>query len=204
MHLHDPPSNYVLPDSPVHRLPAGMKVASALALIIGTVLIPWKFVGWLVAPLIVVLVVIVLSRIPLMRLLKRVILLEPFALGVAVLSLFQPGGWRIFLLVMAKCTICFVTTILLSWTTPVSEMIRVLRAVRVPTLLITTMLLMHRYLFVLMDETQRMRRARASRTFVKRRGFEWKMLSTVLGQLFIRSMDRADRVYAAMCARGWR
>ncbi len=66
------------------------------------------------------------------------------------------------------------------------------------------MLLMHRYLFVLGHEAHRMNRARACRTFRNTRRFQWQSLSTVIGQLFIRSADRADRVYAAMCARGWR
>jgi energy-coupling factor transporter transmembrane protein EcfT len=29
-------------------------------------------------------------------------------------------------------------------------------------------------------------------------------MATVISQLFIRSSERAERIYAAMCARGWR
>jgi cobalt/nickel transport system permease protein len=122
---------------------------------------------------------------------------------VAILSLFQPGGWQAFVLIVSRCTLCFITAILLGATTPVTELVQVLRKVRVPSLLITTMLLMHRYLFVLLDESQRMRRARASRTFVKRRHLEWRTMASIIGQLFIRSVERAERVYAAMSARGW-
>jgi cobalt/nickel transport system permease protein len=63
---------------------------------------------------------------------------------------------------------------------------------------------MHRYLFVLVDEGERMRRARASRTFVRRRGHQWQTLATIVGQLFVRASERAERIYAAMCARGWK
>jgi len=83
-------------------------------------------------------------------------------------------------------------------------MLRVLRQMRVPALLITTLALMFRYLFVLADETQRMRRARASRTFARGRGVAWRTLATVAGQLFIRASERAERIYDAMCARGWK
>jgi cobalt/nickel transport system permease protein len=55
-----------------------------------------------------------------------------------------------------------------------------------------------------MDEAERMQRARASRTFTKRRFALWKVLGTVMGQLFVRSTERAERIYAAMCARGWK
>jgi energy-coupling factor transporter transmembrane protein EcfT len=49
-----------------------------------------------------------------------------------------------------------------------------------------------------------MRRARACRTFTRGRRFEWNVLATVLGQLFIRASERAERIYDAMCARGWK
>jgi cobalt/nickel transport system permease protein len=48
-----------------------------------------------------------------------------------------------------------------------------------------------------------MRRARASRTFNQGRLRAWGTLATVIGQLFVRSTERAERIYAAMIARGW-
>jgi cobalt/nickel transport system permease protein len=63
---------------------------------------------------------------------------------------------------------------------------------------------MHRYLFVLLDESERMRRARASRTFQRQRRVRWNLLGSVVGQLFVRASERAERIYAAMCARGWK
>ena len=63
---------------------------------------------------------------------------------------------------------------------------------------------MHRYLFVLVEEAERMRRARASRTFKPRRGARWHAMSTVVGQFFVRASERAERIYDAMCARGWK
>jgi cobalt/nickel transport system permease protein len=64
--------------------------------------------------------------------------------------------------------------------------------------------LMCRYLPVLAEESRRMQRARASRTFSSKRTLAWQNLTTVIGQLFIRSADRAERIYLAMCARGWK
>jgi len=93
--------------------------------------------------------------------------------------------------------------ILLANTTPFSELLGVLRRIHFPALMITTLALMYRYLFVLVDETERMQRARVSRTFTKQRAHVWKSLATVIGQLFVRSTERAERIYAAMSARGW-
>ena len=188
-------------DSPVHRLPAGLKLIAALAMIFCVVLLP----AWCLAGIAILLAGVALaSRVPPGFLARRLLLLEPFVLGVALLALVQPGGERVFLLIVTKSTLCLFTVVLLSNTTPFAELLAVLRRARFPALLITTLALMYRYLFVLVDETERMRRARACRTFTKGRAALWKTLGTVIGQLFIRSTERAERIYAAMCARGWK
>ncbi|HUL77166.1 MAG TPA: CbiQ family ECF transporter T component, partial [Vicinamibacteria bacterium] len=60
----------------------------------------------------------------------------------------------------------------------------------------TTIALMYRYLFVLIDEAGRMQRARASRTLRPSRAFEWRSTAALAGQLFLRSTERAERIYA--------
>jgi cobalt/nickel transport system permease protein len=191
-------------ESPVHRLPAAVKLAGALALVVGVLLVsPLRPIG-LAFMALPVLAIAAVSCIPWWFLVRRLLLLEPFVLGVAVLALFQRGGWYLFLVLIGKCTLCLLTMLLLANTTPFAELLRVLRAVHVPALLVTTLSLMYRYLSVLVDETQRMRRARMSRTFTAQRTRAWRTMATVLTQLFIRTTERAERIYAAMCARGWR
>jgi cobalt/nickel transport system permease protein len=200
---HDFLDRYSRLNSPIHRLPAAAKLALALALVAATLLLsPSRpmLLGGMAAFL---LAVAGLSRIPWWFLLRRLVLLEAFVLGVAILALFQPDGWRLFLFLIAKCTLCVLVMVLLSNTTPFSELLRVLKTARMPALLVTTLALMYRYLFVLVDEAQRMKRARQSRTFSSQRTRAWGTLATVVSQLFIRSSERAERVYAAMCARGW-
>ncbi len=97
-----------------------------------------------------------------------------------------------------------VTVIILSNTTQFSELLSVLRRFHVPAIFITVLALMYRYLFVLIDETERMHRARLSRTFMKRKTQLWRTLATLVGQLFVRSTERAEKIYAAMTARGWK
>jgi cobalt/nickel transport system permease protein len=191
-------------DSPVHRLPAALKFAVALALVLMTVLLPRSQPAGLGIVAVVLVLVAIVSRIPPLFLLKRLLLLEPLVLGVAVLMLFQPDGLRVFLILLLKTNLCLLATILLSNTTPFAEMLRVLKRIHVPWLMVSTLTLMHRYLFVLVDESERMRRARSSRTFTHGRRFHWHTLATVLGQLFIRATGRAERIYDAMCARGWK
>jgi cobalt/nickel transport system permease protein len=144
------------------------------------------------------------SRIPLLYLLSRVLLFEPFVLGVAALSLFQHGGFAVFCFLVLRGSICLFAIVLFSNTTPFSELLTVMRRLRIPALLITTLALMYRYIFVLIDETERMHRARVSRTFrIGKRG-RWRSMASIAGELFVRSTERAERIHAAMCARGWK
>jgi cobalt/nickel transport system permease protein len=201
---HDVIDRWSRLESPVHRLPAGVKLGAALALVLATVTrSPGQWTA-LAAVALVLGAVAGLSRVPVRFLAGRLLLLEPLALGVAGLALFQPDGLRIFATLLAKTTLCLLTMLLLSSTTPFADLLAVMRRARVPALLVSTLALMYRYVFVLADETHRMRRARASRTFRRGRWWTWRTLATVIGQLFIRSTERAERIHAAMTARGWR
>lgn len=191
-------------DSPVHRMPAALKLGVGLVIIVGTVLLPLERRIWFGGVAVLLIMATALGRVAPWFLLKRLLLLSPFVLGVALMDAFQPavrGGW---IAVALKSVTCLFTVLLVSNTTPFNHILRVLRTVRVPALLITTIALMHRYLFVLVEESERMRRARASRTFTRRRRVRWQTLATVVGQLFIRASERAERIYDAMCARGWK
>lgn len=202
LHPHDHGDGHK--HGPLQHLPAGGKLAGALFLILTVVLLPRTALTGLLMVAAVIGGLLAVSQIPLWFLLKRLLLLEPLVLGVAGLMWFQPDGGKIFALVMFKANLCLLTTILLSNTTPFAELLRVLQRLRMPWVFVTTLTLMHRYLFVLRDEAERMRRARASRTFTRGRRFQWQTLSSVVGQLFVRASERAERIYNAMCARGWK
>ena len=190
--------------SPIHRLWPGAKLLTAVAFVVLIVTLPrddWMGVAWIAALL---LIVAAISRIPPWFLIKRMLWLETLVLAVAVLTLFQPNGLQLFLWLVARSSLCLLTMLLLSNTTPFSELLRVMRRIKIPTMLITTLALMYRYLFVMMDEASRMKRARASRTFTEKKSHRWRTAATVVGQLFVRVSERSERIFAAMCARGWK
>lgn len=198
-YFHHHPSH-----GPLHRLPAGWKLGATLVIILTVVWLPRYQWRWLFAIAGFLAGVVLTSRLPWRFLLKRLLLLEPFVCGIAALMLFQPDGAAGFALALLRTNLCLLATLLLSNTTAFSEMLAVLRLLRIPWLFITTLTLMHRYLFVLADESERMRRARSCRTFTSGRRFEWQTLSSVLGVLFVRASERAERIFDAMCARGWK
>ncbi len=201
---HDFLDRYSRLDSPVHRIPAIVKSATALLLVITLVVVPLSQTWVFAAAAVILVLAAVASRVPLSFIVKRLLLLEPFVLGVAILMLFRPDGMTVFLSIFVRSTLCLLTMILLSNTTPFSGLLEVFRRLGAPALLVTLLALMYRYLFVLIDEAERMQRARVSRTFTKGRTHVWRLLATVVSQLFIRSSERAERIYSAMCARGWR
>jgi cobalt/nickel transport system permease protein len=191
-------------NSVMHRLPPALKLASALAFILAVVFAPgspWGAYGVAGAAL---LLVALISQVPSLHLLKRLVLVEPFVLGIALLSLFQPEGWRVFLVILAKSTLCLFCMVLLAATTRFTDVLRVLWRLRAPPLLVTNLALTHRYLSVLFEEMARMKRARRSRTFLTDRWALWRASASVVAHLFVRTSERAERVYAAMCARGWK
>ncbi len=190
-------------DSPVHRAPASLKLLGALALVVGIALVPVDRAGWVAVVAVGLLALSRAVRVPLSAFLIRIAIAEPFILGVAVLALFQGRGLVVFLAIALKSTTCVAAVQLLAHTTSFPDILAALRRARFPVLLIHTLALLHRYLFVLVEETIRMRRARAARTWEPRRWDTWQALSSVIAASFVRSAARAERVYAAMRARGW-
>jgi cobalt/nickel transport system permease protein len=201
---HDFIDRYSRLNSPIHRLPTGVKLAGSICIIIATVALQlsvfWAFI--LVAC--VLLAIAAAAKIPWGFMIRRLLFLEPFALGIAVMAFFQENGLSVFLSIVTKSTICLFTVILFSNTTPFADLLLFLQRMGTPRILVTIMALMYRYLFVLIDEGERLNRARKSRTFTTSRIHRWQLLGSLIGQLFIRSTERAERIFAAMTARGWR
>ncbi len=201
---HDFIDRYSRLSSPIHRISPPVKLLGALVVVLLVVTVPFSFPVVHVLAAIALLSIAAISRIPPGFLARRLLLLEPFAVGAALLSLFQVNGVAVFTALVVKSTLCLLTMILLANSTPFSDILSVLKRWHFPALLVTTLALMYRYLFLLIDEAERMNRARASRTFVAGRRRSWHLLGTVVGQLAVRSTERAERIYSAMRARGWR
>ncbi len=190
--------------SPIHQLSPRVKLTLAAALIVGTALLPRRFDFLYLIPAGVLLVLWPLCRMPLKHTLRRMLVAEFFVLGIALLSLLAPASAPVFLTAVVKSNLCVFAMLLLTWTTPFQELLEEFRRWHMPGILLTTLALMYRYLPVLAEESRRMQRARASRTFRRERRLAWHNFSAVVGRLFIRTTDRAERIYLAMCARGWK
>ena len=79
---------------------------------------------------------------------------------------------------------------------------RSLQQLGVPAVFTTQLLFVYRYLYVLIEEAAAMQQARDARSF-GRRSYPLKIWGTLVGQLLIRTFDRAEQISRAMLARGF-
>ena len=210
-----------------HRMDARIKLVMALGFIFATTSIPpGKWTGF-AAMLILVWFAAGVSRVGLPRVFLRSLVAIPFIL-IALPTVFTKPGAPLFELDLALFALTgtqegldfFFSVLLKSWasvtaavvltaTTPPLRLLEALRALRIPAVLVAIVMLMYRYLFVLVEEAQSMMRARAARSAAigpKSGGsIVWRAKSAggMAGSLFIRTLDRSERIYMAMVARGY-
>jgi cobalt/nickel transport system permease protein len=194
-------------NSVCHRLPARLKIVLTLGVILASLCLPieqWPLHGCLLC---LVFAAQSLAKIPLRYLLRRLTLFLPFVLLLAISIPSAQGfqrGWELFFAVLVRSALSFLAGLWLVNVTPFDELLTALRKFGVPLVLIAILAFMYRYLFVVFDELNRMRDARRARSFGRR---SWRRelaeRAQLVGVLLIRSLERAERVYGAMCARGW-
>lgn len=157
-----------------------------------------------------------LAELPVLPIMKRVLLVEPLLIGI---GLFNPlfdqqsvvlfggtvisAGWFTFLSILLKGTFTLTAALLLIATTGMERLARALRLLRVPRIFVLQLLLTYRYIAVLMEEVGSMLIAYALRA-PRQRGVHHSAWGSLLGQLILRTFGRAERVYQAMCLRGFR
>ena len=211
----------------LHRTDPRVKLVVTLGFIVAVTSLPpgaWYGFGMMAA---LVWGAAALSGVGVHRIFLRSLLAVPFIL-IALPSVFlRPGNvltewdlglWR--MTVSDDGLVFFASVLLKSWTavtaaalltavTPPLQLLEALASLRVPALLVAVVSLMYRYLFVLVDEVQRLLRARSARS-AKIDGqaggpLAWRARAAggMAGALLIRSLDRSERIYLAMLARGY-
>ena len=212
--------------SAVHRLDPRVKVLVTLAFILAVALLPvgaWAAYG---LALLLLAATTAAARLSPVLVLRRALLGLPFLLAAVTVLFTVPGRalwsgpWGLELTdgglirfgsIVARSLLSVAAAVLLTATTRFPDVLHALRHLRVPAVLVGIIAFMYRYLFVLVEEVQRLLRARAARSArlpgTKGGGsLGWRaaVVGHMAGQLLVRSLDRSDRVYQAMQARGYR
>ena len=209
-------------ESPIHHLDARAKIIVFLSfIVVGVSSPPTSF--FLFGLLATVLIGIAfLARLPLGHLAKKVLVILPFLLLVTVsipfmkkdavgggynlglggLSISRSGLWILWNVVI-KSSLGAFAIILLYSTTSFPRLIKGMERLGSPKIITVLISFMYRYSFILIDEMQRMKRARDSRSFGGRWFWQLKTIGHMVGTLFLRSFYRGERVYLAMLSRGY-
>ena len=145
--------------------------------------------------------VMALAEVPFGMLLRRSLVALPFCLFAGLSNLLIDGNIVSLFVLLARTLLCTGAVLLLVAVTPFSELTGALRALRVPDLLVTLLEMVYRYIGVLVGEAAEMLTAFRLRAG----GAKWPRVQefgSFVGQLLLRSTDRAERVYHAMQCRG--
>ena len=190
-------------DSPIHRLGTGFKMLLSVVSLLLIVLTPAAYYGHFILYAVSMIALILFSKVPPSFIFKRLGNIMPFILIVSISSLFR-GGFALFLSYTVKSALATSLMIVLYSTMKFTEVLSTLRSIGVPSLITDLFSFMYRYSFLLEDQLLRTLRACESRSFNARKPFfKLKVMSNILGTIFIRTYERAERVYLAMCARGY-
>ncbi len=227
MHAHwiDP---YHGGSSWIHRLDARVKLLLTLAFILIASLTPAG--AWIAYALLFAFALgaTLVSGLGVGRVQRRALVALPFALAAitVVFSTAGPtlftlslGGWQLratepgmirFASILLKSWLSLQMAILLTGSTSFPDLVTAMRALHFPRTLVAIVSFMWRYIFVLVDEVLRLRRAREARSAVRpglksggRVVWRAKVVGGMAGSLFLRSYERSERIYQAMIARGY-
>jgi len=154
------------------------------------------------------------AEIPVAPILKRILLVEPFIIGIGILNpLFDnytvliggiaiSRGWVTFLAIFIKCGLTVAVSILLIATTGMDKLAAALRMLKIPKIFVLQLLLTYRYISVLIEEVFRMQRSYSLRA-PGHKGIHRGVWGSFAGQLILRTFERAQRVYQSMSLRGF-
>ena len=202
-------------DTPAHRLDARAKVITTLVFIIVVMSFPRYDVSALMPFFIYPFALIALGRIPSGYIFRKILVAAPFALvigmsnplldrqTVAIVGVWSiSGGWLSFASIMLRFLLTVSAALALIACTGMYRLGAGLGRMCVPQVFVVQLLLLYRYLFVVADQGARMMRSLELRS-AGPRSLRLRVYGSLVGYLLLQSMDRADRVYRAMVARGF-
>ncbi len=155
------------------------------------------------------------AKLPAGLILKRLLLISPFVLVIAsgnllldrnsvmlIFGITLSGGMISGTVIVAKTIISLAGLLSITLCIPFYRICRALEAFHVPEVLVTQLMLLYRYSAVLQEEALSMQKARDLRSFGSR-GKEFSCTASLIGSLLLRTVNRAERLYRTMTARGF-
>ncbi len=209
-------------DSFVRRRDVRLKIVVVAAILVGLNVLrapPWYVPA---AAGVLLVAAVAAARLPFWYVFARAAAVLPFAFIVGIFLPFTTEGrapWQLplcgyvavvtdaglllYATVIVKAYLSLAYVVLLLATTPFQSLLEGLAWYRVPAFLLSLLSFTYRYIFVLVEEIERLQRAWAARYFGRRRLAQFRTLGPATAALFVRSYERAERIWAAMLSRGY-
>jgi len=202
-------------DTGIHRLHPMAKLTTTFFYVVIVISFPISNVSGLVPFLIYPIIIMALSQTPYKPLFKRLLIALPFALmgGISNLIFMRGTAFTIgtfavsnglvsFVSILLKTLLCVLAILILIATTTFVDISHQLAHLRLPKIICLQFVMTYRYISVLLGEVVSMYTAYSLRA-PDIKGIKLKDMGSFLGQLILRSFDRADQVYQAMKCRGF-
>ena len=202
-------------DSPVHRLHPLAKLLVTVLYIVVAVSFPKYNISGLMVLVLYPVLMFQAAKIPVSLCFYRLRMVLPIVLAVGIANPFMDrspymllgnflltGGMVSMATLMLKGLFALMASFLLIATTPVDSLCAALRKLHMPPMLVTLLLLTYRYIGVMLNEVAVMTQAYKLRA-PGQKGIHVSAWGSFLGQLLLRSMDRAEELYNSMQLRGF-
>jgi cobalt/nickel transport system permease protein len=199
----------------VHRLHPAVKLIAAVTFLVTVISFDRHTLGRLLPYFLDPSVLISLGELPLPLLFRRACIALPFCLFAGLSNLIIERNAAFYLgslpvsfgfislwTLLARTLLCVSAVLILIATTPWGALSAQLRRFHVPPIFVTLLEICYRYLGVLLAEAASMYTAYLFRG-TGGRGIAMSHMGSFIGRLFLRSTDRAERIYAAMKCRGY-
>ena len=201
--------------SPIHTLHPLAKLIATIAYIVVTLSFGKYDLGGLVPMVLWPILLFQISGIEVKSCFYKLRIVLPLVMAVGLFNPFfdkavvlklgnlaVTGGSLSMLTLMLKGLFCLMASFLLMATTPIDNLCAALRQLHVPKMLVTLLLLTYRYVGVMTEELAVMTDAYHLRA-PGQKGIHISAWGSFLGQLLLRSMDRAQELYSSMLLRGY-
>lgn len=202
-------------ESPLHRLDARAKLLTTGVYLLVMLSVPLTRLSEILLYALFPLLTAMQAHIRLATLLRRSLAVLPFAALIGIFNLFYDrtplfrigplvvtAGATTFAAILLRGLLSMQALLLLIGTTGFYGICRALQQAGAPRFFTTQLLFVYRYLRLMIDEALRMSQACRARSFGRRHP-PLRVWGPMIGQLLLRTFDRAEQIHRAMAARGF-
>lgn len=204
-------------DTLLHRLDPRAKLLTTMVFIFCVVSYGKYEIAGLLPFFVFPAVLVGLGNLPLGFLLRKLVIVSPFVIFIGIFNpwldqavIWQLGsvsitaGWVSFLSLLLRFTLTVGAALILVASTGFPALCMAMEKLGTPKIFTVQLLLLYRYLFILISEGIRMIRAHALRSFSRKGKISLRVFLQMVGNLLLRTVDRAQRIHLAMLSRAFR